>query len=146
MNYEITSNLNSRGDPLLYRNSMSPSVVNERERIMKHTKGKWTAKIHKRARVKYGVRKGEPCGLQQISIRTDVDTIKNHICDVIGYDNSGSSWTSRKEAKANANLIAAAPEMLKRLKTIVNDFDRTGGVHSIHINFARQAIAKAEGK
>ena len=113
---------------------------------MKHTQGKWTAKIHKRARVKYGVRKGEPCGLQQISIRTDVDTIKNHICDVIGYDNSGSSWTSRKEAKANANLIAAAPEMLKRLKTIVNDFDRTGGVHSIHINFARQAIAKAEGK
>ena len=37
MYYEITSNLNSRGDTLLYRNSMSPSVVNERERIMKHT-------------------------------------------------------------------------------------------------------------
>ena len=91
---------------------------------MKHTQGKWTAKIHKRARVKYGVRKGEPCGLQQISIRTDVDTIKNHICDVIGYDNSGSSWTSRKEAKANANLIAAAPELLEALNYIVDECEK----------------------
>ena len=83
---------------------------------MKHTQGKWTAKIHKRARVRYGIHKGEPCGRQEISIRTDADTRKNHICDVIGYDHRGSGWTSRKEAKANANLMALAPEMLEMLK------------------------------
>ena len=129
MNYEITSNLNSRGDTLLSRNSMSPSVVNERERIMKHTQGKWSVT-------------GQSENSRYITVKSDN-----------GRTVARVPWNSEKEVEQDictdnndAILIAAAPKMLKRLKTIVNDFDRTGGVHSIHINFARQAIAKAEGE
>ena len=92
---------------------------------MKHTKGKWEVK--------------ESDGVLTI-VCTDLNNRKYYIGDVNGDADYEPTY------RANANLIAAAPEMLKRLKTIVNDFDRTGGVHSIHINFARQAIAKAEGK
>ncbi len=85
---------------------------------MKHTPGKWTATTHPRNKVKNGTHKGESCGIEQTTIRTDADTNKNHICNVNGFDHKGSGWTSRKEAIANANLIASAPEMLETLKSI----------------------------
>ena len=46
------------------------------------------------------------------------------------------------ECKANARLIAAAPEMLAALKGIVSAGNYHVGVH----NAAKAAIAKAEGK
>jgi len=107
---------------------------------MKYTKGNWTVTTHPRARVKHGRYKGEPCGVQQTVIRTDADTIKNHICDVSGFDLKGSGWTSRKEAIANAHLMASAPEMLEMLKVCVLQLpDETAEEVS-------ELIAKAEGK
>ena len=110
---------------------------------MKYTKGNWTVTTHPRARVKHGRYKGKPCGVQQTVIRTDADTIKNHICDVSGFDLKGSGWTSRKEAIANANLIASAPEMLEALK------NAEGVVRLASPSMAgkiKELVDKAEGK
>ena len=59
---------------------------------------------------------------------------------------------SRETAKANARLIAAAPEMLRRLKNRVVDCDRVGGLdwptdsRCEACSGDMAAIAKAEGE
>ena len=50
----------------------------------------------------------------------------------------------RMVAEANANLIAAAPDMLDALKLVVDTFEN-GGWPSATIVIAKAAIAKAEG-
>lgn len=50
----------------------------------------------------------------------------------------------RDMAIANANLIAAAPDMLDALKLVVDTFEN-GGWPSATIVIAKAAIAKAEG-
>lgn len=47
--------------------------------------------------------------------------------------------------EANARLIAAAPELLDALKSIVNEFDKQIGTHHVDEYYpkARAAIAKA---
>jgi hypothetical protein len=64
----------------------------------------------------------------------------------------GNDCPPIEEAKANARLIAAAPELLAALKRIVAEVDRpqtgapvVGGVLRA-IAESRDAIAKAEGK
>lgn len=59
-------------------------------------------------------------------------------------------WTSNK---ANARLIAAAPELLEALKMLRDaiydtDFSDSGSVREINnaLVFVKKAIAKAEGK
>ncbi len=54
-------------------------------------------------------------------------------------------WRSKEEAIANARLIAAAPEMLEALKTVVRYAQKSGDT-SLAIGRAMNAIAKAEGK
>ena len=46
------------------------------------------------------------------------------------------------EAEANARLIAAAPDLLRALKDMVDFFDGYQGMKFIH---CKEAIAKAEG-
>ncbi len=49
-----------------------------------------------------------------------------------------------EETRANANLIAAAPELLEALKNLVNDFDKSVWTTEPMLIAARAAIAKAE--
>ena len=49
------------------------------------------------------------------------------------------------EAKANARLIAAAPELLDALEGLLGLAERDGWLH-IAVNQARAAIAKAKGE
>ena len=48
--------------------------------------------------------------------------------------------------RANARLIAAAPELLAALRVIAEDGKRNGWIPSFHWGEARAAIAKAEGE
>ena len=60
-------------------------------------------------------------------------------------DGISATIGSTEEMIANANLIAAAPDLLAALKAIVGECD--GGTHdggTIGMNLARAAIAKAE--
>ena len=51
------------------------------------------------------------------------------------------------QAKANARLIAAAPELLEALKQLVNRFEQSGAYDHDHtIELAQSVIAKAEGQ
>ena len=52
---------------------------------------------------------------------------------------------SNEEAKANSLLISKAPEMLKMLKTFVDDFDfiNEGGNYNYNIEQARKLIKEA---
>lgn len=49
-------------------------------------------------------------------------------------------------AQANANLIAAAPEMLEALRTVVRHLHAPGGDGYEELLAAERAIAKAEGR
>ena len=59
------------------------------------------------------------------------------VCDVYGIQDGS-------EASANARLIAAAPDLLDALKTIIEDIDSEFGTDCDY-NKARAAIAKATG-
>ena len=54
--------------------------------------------------------------------------------------------TAMGNDEANAHLIAAAPELLEILQTIVIGYDLDGTILKRDIVVARQAIAKAEPK
>lgn len=51
---------------------------------------------------------------------------------------------SQREALANAHLIAAAPDLLKALKGMV-DYVKNGNRYREHIDAAFEAILKSEG-
>ena len=87
---------------------------------MKHTKGKWTA-----VKGEYGL---------------DIDANEGTIATI--YANDG-------EAKANANLIASAPEMLEMLR-ILRSYIGDRGTYSGYMPFKhwddlQSLIVKAEG-
>jgi hypothetical protein len=54
-------------------------------------------------------------------------------------------WISVEEQKANAHLIAAAPDLLAALETLVRVHD-TGQSDFGCLEIARAAIAKAKGE
>jgi len=57
---------------------------------------------------------------------------------------SCNSETLREDQKANARLIAVAPELLRIVKTLLEGY---GGIIPFEVRFeAREAIAKAEGE
>ncbi len=89
---------------------------------MEHTKGEWKARsLFDRWHVEYD----------------DFATI----CDI---------WAGGEEAKANAQLIAAAPNMYEALKEleycIMNINSIEGARHRASVINANKALAKAEGK
>ncbi len=104
---------------------------------MKHTKGKWTASIGDRGAT--------------IQINNDF----NHPLSFdLKFPDKFAQTELHEEAKANANLIASAPEMLKALKRVNecldNQFQDRGELVPSRIVDAyliiEMAIAKAEGK
>lgn len=63
------------------------------------------------------------------------------------YDDSGVRGKTRKEAIANAHLIAAAPDLLEALENVLSEifiWESEHGLHPYAIK-ARAAIAKAKG-
>lgn len=50
------------------------------------------------------------------------------------------------QSKTDANLIAAAPELLKALRDVVRAYENSVGTTTPSTLAARSAIAKAEGK
>jgi hypothetical protein len=60
----------------------------------------------------------------------------------VHINNNSTRHNVYKEARANATLIAAAPDLLAALEVLVNKPE----IHSEDMQRARAAIAKAEGK
>jgi hypothetical protein len=61
---------------------------------------------------------------------------------------AGGKWAVLSELKANARLIAAAPDLLAALREVAGlweDSDKTNGLAEIMARSARAAIAKAMG-
>ena len=67
---------------------------------------------------------------------------------VIGVDDNYisrlSAWTPEQEA--NANLIAAAPELLEAVEHVLIASEDNGNMDDIDWNMLRAAIAKARGE
>ena len=94
---------------------------------MEHTKGTWKA-------TRWNI--GD--GWRVHVLHTADNDTHDAICDL-------ETWQTDKETVANARLIAAAPELLEALKTII------GGENRYEINYtdymtAVSAIARAEGR
>ena len=64
--------------------------------------------------------------------------------NVTGGDLRKGESTSKVETEANARLIAAAPDLLDALQSIIEDIDSEFGTDCDY-NKARAAIAKATG-
>jgi len=73
------------------------------------------------------------------------------ICNVLTMDEDDSEsgdWINGDETKANAALIAAAPELLEALQGLLfayEDPGNTGSTHDEKVIAARAAIEKATG-
>ena len=87
---------------------------------MKHTPGKWN--------------------VDNVFIVSNDDELIAQI-DPISEDATSVYMRNPKEARANARLIAAAPELLEACKRVVNEVLGTGEIYWQ----CKQAIAKAEG-
>lgn len=79
---------------------------------------------------------------RQSAYRSDVE-IEDGICGADGEQIRvfGVTLTASNEARANARLIAGAPELLEALRGIVDN-----GLSTSRIANARAAIAKATGE
>lgn len=93
---------------------------------MKHTNGPWAAHVNEIT---------ETYEVQAVSVPMG----QKHIC------NTDSLNVSHDVKKANAHLIAAAPEMLAALEAIVKA-GMVGRDVAIAQDLARKVIAKAKGE
>ena len=98
---------------------------------MNHTPGPWT---------KQG---------GYLTIYTLTDCATNAIAHTLHHANSNGSTVTREQAEANANLIAAAPDLLAACKRIEAWFDGCIGRGelrpNVELDAIRAAIAKAWG-
>ena len=96
---------------------------------MKHTPGKWKVKQWKREKAKDGF------------VTVVADSRGHGLFQSTEYGES-------KKVEANANLIAAAPEMLEALKAMTKLFEKRVPYpnNTQRYKQAIKAIAKAEGK
>lgn len=96
---------------------------------MKYTPGPWYANM-------------EPGVNAPVYIKGEKGTFP--IVDFV-YGKEGDSDNNYENAKANAQLIAAAPELLEALKSLTDKCDKGGWLQE-EIDQARKAIAKAEDR
>ena len=83
-----------------------------------------------------------------VTIRTESDTLI-----AVMADETGEDW-SESEILANAHLIAAAPELLEALESIIPDLEQLNGLYSEddnpdsyeNLRAVRAVIAKAKGE
>lgn len=78
----------------------------------------------------------------------EINDAEGTVCNVPGFDDD---TVDREKAEPNARLIAAAPELLDRLKSMVSgaecECDTADEEHPLcDICWSRQVIAKAEGR
>lgn len=114
-------------------------MTKEKEKVA-HTPGPWLIAddgLFVYALHHYGWSKGAPCMVNRFSARVDALTHQGGTVE---------------EAKANAHLIAASPDLLAALKELLEDPDYQiaigGNPHAVDamLSRARAALAKAEGK
>ena len=79
-------------------------------------------------------------GEKKIGIDVSTQTTGAHHIDVW---HSEYGWPQKEEAEANANLIAAAPELLEALQSLMDSYDKNGHLLNFNVDIARQAINKA---
>ena len=108
--------------------------------MSKHTPGPWVVLP-------------EECDRPYIRIRGTVLGGRYKIANVLTPCYEGVHEREAEETRANARLIAAAPEMLEALQAIADEADGTGKPYSCDsylprhfIEKARAAIAKATGE
>jgi len=96
---------------------------------MKHTPGKWKVKQWKREKAKDGF------------VTVVADSRGHGLFQSTEYGES-------KKVEANANLISAAPDLLRAIKPLVKRIkaEDSWAKDYIQLVHAEEAIAKAEGK
>jgi hypothetical protein len=98
-----------------------------------HTSGEWT------------VSETWPEENSVIKVKKNVLGVK----DGTGRTIALCGYTSHSEAKANARLIAAAPELLEQCHRLLNILDCPGSLRKTYkhcIDTSKAIIARAEGK
>ena len=98
----------------------------------KHTPGPWETKP-------------EECDKPYIRIRGTRLGSRYKVANAITPVYDGVGAREAEETRANARLIAAAPELLEALQAIINDGLHCDVVPHLHTK-ARAAIAKATGE
>lgn len=94
---------------------------------MNHTPGPWDTSLSTRTTHAHYVGKRAPNGSLDM------------VCDL-------TDSCFPHNAKANARLIAAAPELLEELKNLVDDIETGEHLGDVHISRAKALITEAEGK
>lgn len=102
-----------------------------------HTLGTWSIEIWKYPGSKEVSRRD---GI--VTIVTEFDAIAQ-LCNLWRPDDDLAETISKSEVMANARLIAAAPELLDALKTLIDGIEHLD-IHGAE--YARQVIAKVEGR
>lgn len=100
-----------------------------------HTKGAWAVLA-------------EECDKPYIRIRGTRLGVRYKIANVLTPTYDGVDGREAKETRANASLIAAAPELLEFAQKFLNDYQSEDGMLSMNY-YAREAyaaIAKATGE
>ena len=109
--------------------------------MSEYTKGPWLADI-----------RGGICAVYPERMANDTnglhhDDERNIYCSTSGAKYNGKNWEMSKESIANANLIAAAPDMLEALEEAITSMVASGyPVSHVAIKAGLKAIAKAKGE
>lgn len=107
--------------------------------MSKHTPGPWKV-----------IRDGNDLSVRSANSRDTGKITHLDIAENIGGLRPGPDFTDRSEAKANARLIAAAPELLAELEMLSNIVEGCGMATMPEVEcrlvFARAAITKAKGE
>jgi len=122
-------------------------ITNPHRRIKpKHTKGKWV--VSPRWNYRKGISakdttQNEPDGY---SVDAQRDAYRNDIA-IASMQTYSDGKRPMDEVQANANLIAAAPELLIVAKEFLRYIDNNGGAEAYtQRDMIAEAIARAEGK
>jgi len=74
------------------------------------------------------------------------DDLRLGIASICHVDEAGGRWEFGEQSKANAKLIAAAPDLLAALQGLLAAYEdpgNTGSTHDDKVQAARNAISKA---